>query len=275
MLVVRTRFGWAVILAGVCVVAAGCQSPSAHNARHNHPTTTGGSAASTSTVPPQVTVLTVAPTTTTTLPPGPLAPVVDHVKTTAPVVFITIDDGYGRDPRVIALVRLLHLPITAFVIRGPALAGRAYWQALQAAGATIEDHTITHPDLRRFSLAAQRHEICSPLDEFALLFGHRPTLFRPPYGDYDAATRWVTASCGLRAVVLWRATMIDGHLAIQGRHFRAGDIILLHWRPSLYDDLSRLVVLVQAQHFTVGRLETSITPADLSSPGRAPVASGD
>lgn len=65
------------------------------------------------------------------------------------MVFITIDDGYTRDPSVISLVRLLHLSITAFLIRGPALAGRAYCQALQAAGATIEDHTITHPNLRR------------------------------------------------------------------------------------------------------------------------------
>jgi peptidoglycan/xylan/chitin deacetylase (PgdA/CDA1 family) len=201
--------------------------------------------------------------------------VISQLKTTAPVVFITIDDGYSRDPRVITLVRLLHLPITAFVIRGPALAGRPFWQALQAAGATIEDHTVTHPNLRHLTLADQQHEICSPLDDYATWFGHRPTLVRPPYGDYNPATRWVTASCGLRAVVLWRATMTDGHLAIQGGHFRPGEIILLHWRPSLYDDLSHLVLLLQAQHFTVGRLETSITAADLTSVASAPTATGD
>lgn len=272
----RTRFWCAAVIIGVVGgSAAGCQSPSGRGAHHapSQPSPTG-SPAPTRTVPSAPNVFAAAPpSTTTTLPPGPLAPVIDHVKTTASVVFITIDDGYTRDPRVITLVDSLHLPITAFVIRGPALAGRPYWPALQAAGATIEDHTITHPNLRLRSLAAQQHEICSPLDDYAKWFGHRPTLVRPPYGDYDAATRWTTASCGLRAVVLWRATMTDGHLAIQGGHFRPGDIILLHWRPTLYDDLSRLVLLLQAQHFTVGRLETSITAADLTSV--APSTSGD
>lgn len=187
-----------------------------------------------------------------------------QVKTTAPAVFVTVDDGYTRDPRVIDLVKFLHLPITAFVIRTPAFAGRAYWLALQAAGATIEDHTITHPNLRHLTLAEQQHEICGLLDDYTRLFGKRPTLFRPPYGDYNGVTRWATASCGLRAVVLWKATMQDGKLAIQGGHFRPGDIILLHWRPTLYDDLVHLVAMLQAQHFTIGRLETSLTPADLT-----------
>ncbi len=271
----RIRF-WcaAVIISVACVSAASCQSQSGRGGRHapSQPSPTGVPAPA-GTVPSGPNVLGAPPSTTTTLPPGPLAPVIDHLKTTAPVVFITIDDGYTRDPRIITLVHSLHLPITAFVIRGPALAGRPYWQALQAAGATIEDHTITHPNLRHLSLADQQHEICSPLDDYAKWFGHRPVLIRPPYGDYDAATRWATASCGLRTVVLWRATMTDGHLAIQGGHFRPGDIILLHWRPSLYDDLTHLVLLLQAQHLTVGRLETSITAADLTSV--APTASGD
>jgi peptidoglycan/xylan/chitin deacetylase (PgdA/CDA1 family) len=203
--------------------------------------------------------------------------VVDHVKTTAPVVFITIDDGFTRDPRVIDLVRYLHLPVTAFVVRTPAFAGRAYWNALQAAGATIEDHTITHPNLRHLTLAEQQREVCGLLDDYTKLFGKRPTLFRPPYGDYDAETRWVTASCGLRAVVLWRATMLDGKVAIQGGHLRPGDIILLHWRPSLYDDLVHLIAYLQAKHFAIGHLETALTPADLTPApaGNEPKAAGD
>ncbi len=205
--------------------------------------------------------VTVASTTTTTLPPGPRAPVVSRVAVHAPVVFITIDDGYTRDPRVLALVKLLHLPITAFVIRGPALAGLAYWRALQAAGARIEDHTITHPHLQQLDLADQEHEICGPLDEFATWFGTRPTLFRPPYGDYDEATRYAAATCGIHAVVLWRATLSDGKLAAQGGRLQPGDIILMHWRPTLYDDLVHLLALLRAQHLGVGQLEGALAAA--------------
>jgi len=184
----RTRFWCAAVIIGVVdVSAAGCQSQSGRGAHHaasqRSPT---GAAAPTGTVRSGPNVIAAAPSTTTTLPPGPLAPVIDHVKTTARVVFITIDDGYTRDPRIITLVHSLHLPITAFVIRGPALAGRPYWRALQAAGATIEDHTITHPNLRLRNLAEQQHEICSPIDDYAKWFGDRPTLIRPPYGDYDS-----------------------------------------------------------------------------------------
>jgi peptidoglycan/xylan/chitin deacetylase (PgdA/CDA1 family) len=252
------------------MAAAACSSSGSHPARRRaDPPGSSGSSTTTAS--------TAAPTTTTTLPPGPLAPVVSHVKTTAPVVFITIDDGYTRDPRVIGLVQFLHIPITAFVTRTPAGAGRAFWQALQAAGASIEDHTITHPNLRRLTLTDQEHEVCGLLDDYSRLFGKRPTLFRPPYGDYNAATRWVTASCGLRAVVLWRATMLDGHLAIQGGRFRPGDIILLHWRPTLYDDLVHLLTLLNAQHFTIGRLDTSLTAADLvpAPAGNEPSVAGD
>jgi hypothetical protein len=71
--------------------------------------------------------------------------------------------------------------------------------------------------------------------------------------------------------------MLDGHLAIQGGHFRPGDIILLHWRPTLYDDLVHLLTLLNAQHFTIGRLDTSLTAADLvpAPAGNEPSVAGD
>jgi hypothetical protein len=50
--------------------------------------------------------------------------------------------------------------------------------------------------------------------------------------------------------------MSNGTLTVIGGHLQRGDIILLHFVPSLYDDLSRLLVDIAQSGLTVGHLET-------------------
>jgi peptidoglycan/xylan/chitin deacetylase (PgdA/CDA1 family) len=50
------------------------------------------------------------------LPKGRLAPVIYRVATTQPVVFLTIDDGWVRDPQVINFIRDHQLPATVFLL---------------------------------------------------------------------------------------------------------------------------------------------------------------
>jgi peptidoglycan/xylan/chitin deacetylase (PgdA/CDA1 family) len=191
-------------------------------------------------------------------PPGPLAPLVSQIKTTKKVAYITIDDGVVRDPRVLAFEQREHLPITMFLVRWTAKAGKDYWNKMQAAGAIVEDHTITHPSLRGLPYARQQHEICTLLGDYKSWFGKRPLLFRPPDGEYDSATRRAASSCGLKDVVLWTATMSNGVLAFQHKHLEPGTIILLHFKTNLYDELVKLVGILHAQGYTIGRLESAL-----------------
>jgi peptidoglycan/xylan/chitin deacetylase (PgdA/CDA1 family) len=187
---------------------------------------------------------------------GPLAPVLNRVATAQPVVFITIDDGWTRDPRVPQLIAARHLPVTVFLLNQAGRQDVGYFRSLVAAGATIEDHTLTHPRLTSLREPAQQHQICAAANEDQRLFGARPTLMRPPYGAMNRATSYAAAQCQLQAVVQWNATMSNGTLTVLGGHLQHGDIILLHFLPTLYDDLTRLLTDITEAGLTVGHLES-------------------
>lgn len=205
----------------------------------------------------------VAGRTTTTRPPSTihplvtvngLAPVITRVETTDPVVFLTIDDGHTRSPELAEVLRELDVPATLFLNDGPVARGAGFFRSLPRTA--VEAHTQSHADLRGLPEARQRAEICGNADTIARAFGRRPVLFRPPYGNYDDATRRAAAACGMAALVLWEET-VDG-ATIRYRHeprLRPGDIVLLHFRPGLADELRRVVRRVEAVGLRVALLE--------------------
>ena len=197
---------------------------------------------------------------------GPSAPVLYRIPTSAPVVFVTIDDGWVRDPRVVTFLNGTHWPVSLFLIERAALADLGYFRALQSAGAAIEDHTVDHPRLPQLPYAAQVQEICRPAQDYQTLFGTAPTLFRPPYGALNGLTRQAARACGETAVMEWTATLSGGHLEVVGGSLLRGDIILLHFRPTLYGDLLLLQRILASDHLTVARLEDYLPPPALAAP---------
>jgi peptidoglycan/xylan/chitin deacetylase (PgdA/CDA1 family) len=191
-----------------------------------------------------------------TLSAGPLAPVIYRIQTNQPVVFLTIDDGWVRDPAVAAFLRAQHLPVTVFLTTAAGKQDPGYFRALQAAGATIEDHTLTHPRLPSLTLAGQQRELCGSADDDARTYGTRPTLMRPPYGLQNTGTQRAAALCGLRAVVEWTAVVSNSQLTAIGGRLQPGYIIIFHFRPGLLDDLRTAETAIQAARLTVGRLES-------------------
>ncbi|MGZ4712662.1 MAG: polysaccharide deacetylase family protein [Acidimicrobiia bacterium] len=217
---------------------------------------------------------TTGPTTTTTTTPAALragrmaapspatpvhlsesTPAIDHVPTKDKVIFLGIDDGLVRTPELLALLREERIPQTQFRPREPAVDGRDYFRALVALGATVEVHTVHHPVLTKLGWSDQHREICDEIPTITNGFGTRPSLFRPPYGEWNATTRSVVAGCGLRAIVLWRGATNDGRLDIVGGQFHPGDILLLHFRKDLVENLKLVLADARAQGYRIGRLE--------------------
>src|SRR3954469_19571922 len=122
------------------------------------------SSGSTTTAPSASTTTT---TTTTPLPAptpvpiqgGSVAPIISRVPTPNPVVFFTIDDGLVRDPAVIDFLRDHHIPVTIFPIPAYVHQDPAYFDAIHSLGASAQDHTVTHPDLRKLAGAALQKEV--------------------------------------------------------------------------------------------------------------------
>ncbi len=181
------------------------------------------------------------------------APAVSWVKTSDPVVFITIDDGEVWNEDAAQLLEMARVPVTLFLTERYVADKQASMRRLVQSGAWVESHTVSHPNLLVKGNAET--EICGPLDRYATSFGRRGTLFRPPYGNFNATTQRVVAGCGMEAVVLWRAAMNNGTLATQGGDLRPGDIVLMHFRPDLADNLIELFRIINERGLRVGRLE--------------------
>ncbi|MFZ4186750.1 polysaccharide deacetylase family protein [Streptomyces pseudogriseolus] len=223
--------------------------------------------------------------TATAVAPAPLPPVVDHVTTDEPVVFLTYDDGAERDPRFIDLVRERGLPVSMFLTDSVTGPGYGHFARLRAVGATLQNHTLDHPALSGLPLAAQRAQICGQQRKLAARFGVRPRLFRPPYGRYDTETLRAAAECGIAAVVLWRVTLEpDGHLTYHHgpRRLIPGDIVAVPSGEapplSLAERTTGLLGELEERGLRVGRLEDHVgrrpNPAASSSPTAAGPSGG-
>jgi peptidoglycan/xylan/chitin deacetylase (PgdA/CDA1 family) len=199
-----------------------------------------------------------------TFPPGPdpqpvplptggdQAPLFSRLPTTQPVAFLTVDDGWVQAPEQVALMRAANVPFTMFLIAPVAAQAAGFFRQLVAAGGVVGDHTVDHPHLRGRSSAFQRHQVCDSATTLGQVFGQRPRLFRPPYGEYDATTLRVAHECGYTAVLNWSETVTDGTVAYQtaDRHIHPGDIVLLHFQPDFVADVLAALSVMRADGLT-------------------------
>jgi peptidoglycan/xylan/chitin deacetylase (PgdA/CDA1 family) len=192
------------------------------------------------------------PASLTVPPPAPLPPVISHLPVHRRIVFVTVDDGWEKDPSFVRLVRERHIPLTLFLTNDAIKSDYGYFRALQRAGARIENHTLTHAYLPKLSYARQRREICGPLGIYAHEYGARPTLFRAPYGATNVETLVAARDCGVKAVFFWREVVTHGRIAYQlpGRRLRPGDILLVHFNPNMAADFKRMLHTIRKQGFT-------------------------
>lgn len=190
------------------------------------------------------------------LPPTGQAPVFSRIPTTNKVIFIGIDDGLVRDPAVADLLKQANIPFSMFLVQGEADAGADYFRQLQGYGGVVEAHTINHPDLTTLAYGQVQNEVCGVLDDYQTLFGRRPTLFRSPYGSTNTNVQAAAASCGLKAVVLWKGSTNDGRFDLQdGTQLTPGDVVLMHFRTDLLVDLQKVFEVCKEQGFAIASLE--------------------
>lgn len=191
-----------------------------------------------------------------TVQPSDKTPVLSHVATTQPVVFITIDDGITKDINTSEFMQARKVPITAFLTIHDIKEDFAFFTALAKQGTTIQNHTLMHPSMPMKPFEEQKHEICGTSDILGQQYGQRPTLFRPPYGEYNDDTLKAAAACGIKATITWNVVVQNGALQYQQQSgLKPGDIILLHYKPELKQDLQATFRSIHEQGMQIGRLE--------------------
>ncbi|MBB6171629.1 peptidoglycan/xylan/chitin deacetylase (PgdA/CDA1 family) [Nocardiopsis mwathae] len=184
-----------------------------------------------------------------------------RVDTDDPVVFLTIDDGATRDPKMAEVLKDAGVKATFFLTDDYVRQDPDFFRELsQETGSAIENHTIDHPDLARASAKEQRRQICSTSDRYEEEFGRRPTLLRPPYGSFDDDTLRAAAECGATHVVHWSAEIDDGRIRFAaGDRLRPGDIVLMHFREQFSADIAAFVAAAEKSGLEPALLEDYLT----------------
>jgi peptidoglycan-N-acetylglucosamine deacetylase len=150
-------------------------------------------------------------------------------------VALTFDDGPGPyTPALLATLERLHVRATFFVI-GKML--RYFSSSVVREiedGDIVGDHTEGHPALASLSAHDQYEQLFEQILRVEALGGHRPRLFRPPYGSFNATTMRELRRLHL-LMVLWSVDTDDYEQpgvpvivqrALEGAH--GGEIILMH-----------------------------------------------
>ncbi len=196
-----------------------------------------------------------------------------EIPTNHKVAFLTIDDGLNRHPLALELLRAAKIPVTLFLTTNYVGGNQAYFQALRDTGyATIQNHTVSHPNLPSVGYAGARNQLCGASNNLEQWYGKRPTFFRPPFGEYDNWTLRAAWECGLQAGFHWRETVDSGNVYYQrpDKKIHAGDIILMHFRPAFPEDFIAALVAIKAAGLTPALLEDYVSVGGSIGPAPAP-----
>ncbi|MFF9211306.1 MULTISPECIES: polysaccharide deacetylase family protein [unclassified Streptomyces] len=192
-----------------------------------------------------------------------LPPVFTRIPTDQKVVFLTIDDGAEKDPAFLRMMSDLRIPYAAFLSNYLIKNDYGYFKKMQQRGVTLNNHTLHHPYLPGLSYAEQKHEICDMQDIIEKHYGKRPTVFRPPYGNYNQDTLRAAKSCGIKYAPLWDEEVFVDHWEYRedDQDLHPGDIVLTHfrgrddWKGTMPDMVRRFLKKVTDKGYAVARLE--------------------
>ena len=178
-------------------------------------------------------------------------------------VALTFDDGPGPyTAEVVRTLRRLHTPGTFFQVGGTEHYFTAAEETIRREPlVTVGAHTLDHARMDRLSRAEQAAQIDQDTAVLTAAGNPRPTLFRPPYGAYDATTLDLLRERGM-TMILWSVDSKDyerpGVDAIVARvlsDVKPGAIILLHDaggdRSQTIEALPRIVLGLRQRHYAL------------------------
>ena len=149
---------------------------------------------------------------------------------------LTFDDGpYPVEtPALAAELARLQVPADFFLIGQDARRQPSIARRVAATGNETGNHSMTHPEMSKLPLDAQRAEIDEGAAAVRSVTGQALTYFRPPHGNYDEDT--IRAALGAGETVAlwdddpgdWRTLSADEIAKLAGEQARAPAVILLH-----------------------------------------------
>ena len=104
-------------------------------------------------------------------------------------IAISFDAAWGNDDThtLIEILKEYDVPATFFVVGSWVDKYPESVKELADAGHQIQNHSNTHPYMTQLSTVQMTDELTACNEKIKSITGVSPTLFRPPYGDYDNA----------------------------------------------------------------------------------------
>lgn len=144
--------------------------------------------------------------------PAPLPGIttaITHGNPRLPEVALTFDDGPGQyTPQILTILQQYGVKATFFSIGQNIARFPAYLQQALVGQHAVENHTFTHPHLPDLPLATIYQELSTTQSTVLKAAGTRPTVFRPPFGEYNEDVLTAASQLGL-TVVTWDADADD------------------------------------------------------------------
>ena len=188
-------------------------------------------------------------------------------------VALTYDDGpSATTPALLSALTAAKLRATVFNIGSNAEQNPDLVRAEREAGMWIGNHTYTHPHLTQLAEPALFGELASTQKVLRGITGHRPVLFRPPYGETNDQVRADEARLGLLEV-LWTVDSRDwagastADIVAAAGALQPGGIILMHdWVQASIDAVPLIAESLAARGLCAGRI--GYTAEDISGVGQ-------
>ncbi len=190
------------------------------------------------------------------------------VETPSRTVALSFDAAWGNEDTA-ALIDILgryDVKATFFVVGTWVDKYPDSVRQLADAGHEIENHSDTHPHLPTLSAEEMTHQIEACNEKIARITGSRPTLLRPPYGDYNNAVIDTVTQLGMYPIQ-WDVDSLDwkdGHTADRItqdvlKKVRNGSIILFHNAAEHTPEaLPGIIEALRAQGYTFARVSELI-----------------
>lgn len=151
------------------------------------------------------------------------------------VIAISFDASWGGDKtlRILDILDQYDIKTTFFLVdiwtqKYPELV-----QEIISRGHEIGNHSLTHAHMSRLSEEGIIKELSGMADGLEKVAGVRPTLFRPPYGEYNDLVVSVARAQGYE-VVQWSVDSLDWKnrgaqdIIRRATKVQSGDIVLFH-----------------------------------------------
>lgn len=132
------------------------------------------------------------------------------VETDKKQIAISFDAAWGNDDteNLINILKEYDVPATFFVVGAWVDKYPESVKQLSDAGHQVQNHSNTHPYMTGLSVNQMTDELESCNQKIEAITGKRPTLFRPPYGDYNNSVIETVESVNMYAIQ-WDTDSLD------------------------------------------------------------------